>query len=723
MAGDLSRLDQRTTAQDRVTNNRSGVLPSRRNTEAPDRKVFADMRTARRGDVGGAEELLRIFGGIRKAGESFSEYATERQAVADRENAAEGQLDAVTGERDDALAERSRAYRVSFEKGRAEKDVLVRIQGLEEKLQARLSDPENKADMDDVDELIHSDLKEFLARDFGSPEAKEIALAHLRTATHAARANAFKVIQEQVNEEALTDRDEVLRLRLERGEAVTFEEQMEGLPPTVDRRKAKDRFVQTVKNYAESIKTSDPVRSLQVIDQLLGSKRGSAVTPVDLPASDADPQPSFGGETTGRVKAAGTAGEVAAGLSGLPDVVIAGFLGNIEHESRFRHQGAVGDGGTAFGLAQWRAERVANFRKVIGVDIRKATVEQQVRFIKWEMDNPRAAGMTVKQRDRILSATTPEEAARYIDQFYERSNGKSRREREEAARRYFDEHGVPSVPGQEMAPAPASSTELAERSTGPQVVSPLTGTYSLNPDERAQLMEFRQRLSAEIKVEEDKRIKVKQEGNADLLLTRFLGNGSYPTYSEVRELVRTGEIGAEHGWQAFNIIKGDENEARAEARQARAEALEATREARERRTQDRIAGLLAPVYTGQRSVSQTAAGLLGAASSISDPEERQAVIGAVRAELNAIEDLRERSPGLVTAMDSFDRLEKQMIANLPRRLRGERREKAVADIKSEVNRQRVFIGRATKDRGYDAVKGYQQAERALTDSYLRAYGD
>lgn len=117
--------------------------------------------------------------------------------------------------------------------------------------------------------------------------------------------------------------------------------------------------------------------------------------------------------------------------SGLPDVVVAGFLGNFHHEGGYG--GAKGDGGTAAGIAQWRGDRQKNFKEIIGKDVSVATPEEQARFVKWEMDNPTKAGMSVASRDRILNAKTPQEAAELIDQLYERSDGKARQGRMAAA--------------------------------------------------------------------------------------------------------------------------------------------------------------------------------------------------------------------------------------------------------------------------------------------------
>jgi AraC-like DNA-binding protein len=142
--------------------------------------------------------------------------------------------------------------------------------------------------------------------------------------------------------------------------------------------------------------------------------------------------------TRGGDQASSGGGDIATALNsyGYSPAVVAGFLGNFKHESDLGRSKASGDGGTAHGLAQWRNERVANFERVIGKHPNRASLPEQVKFVHWEMQNPEAAGMTVTQRDAILSAKTPEQAASLIDRFYERSNGKSRAARAKAAREF-----------------------------------------------------------------------------------------------------------------------------------------------------------------------------------------------------------------------------------------------------------------------------------------------
>lgn len=109
--------------------------------------------------------------------------------------------------------------------------------------------------------------------------------------------------------------------------------------------------------------------------------------------------------------------------TGWNDNVVSGFVGNFMQEGGW--DGAKGDGGSAHGVAQWRGERLENFKKIIGKSPTESSIDEQMKFVQWEMENPQAAGMTIKQRDMILAAKTPEEAAALIDKYYERSDGKS----------------------------------------------------------------------------------------------------------------------------------------------------------------------------------------------------------------------------------------------------------------------------------------------------------
>lgn len=106
-----------------------------------------------------------------------------------------------------------------------------------------------------------------------------------------------------------------------------------------------------------------------------------------------------------------------------------GIVNNLQAESggKLDHR-AVGDNGTAFGVAQWRNERVEMFKRIMGVDIMNATRDQQYAFADWELRNThKGAG------DRLRSSKSVEEASRIVTTDFEIPAKKEIRADERAA--------------------------------------------------------------------------------------------------------------------------------------------------------------------------------------------------------------------------------------------------------------------------------------------------
>jgi len=95
----------------------------------------------------------------------------------------------------------------------------------------------------------------------------------------------------------------------------------------------------------------------------------------------------------------------------------AGIVGNLQVESgKSLKTNAVGDGGQAYGIAQWHPDRQAKFQQVMGVPIRQSNFKQQLEFVQWELMN------TEKRAGEMLKgASSAIEAARAVDYGYERS--------------------------------------------------------------------------------------------------------------------------------------------------------------------------------------------------------------------------------------------------------------------------------------------------------------
>jgi hypothetical protein len=105
-----------------------------------------------------------------------------------------------------------------------------------------------------------------------------------------------------------------------------------------------------------------------------------------------------------------------------------GLVANLRHESGaiLDHQ-ARGDGGRAYGIAQWHPDRQQNFRLWSGKHIQNSSLEEQLAFVQFELTQgqERAAGGALR------NARTPAEAAGVVSRQYERP---ANREGEAAAR-------------------------------------------------------------------------------------------------------------------------------------------------------------------------------------------------------------------------------------------------------------------------------------------------
>ncbi len=77
---------------------------------------------------------------------------------------------------------------------------------------------------------------------------------------------------------------------------------------------------------------------------------------------------------------------------------------------------AVGDGGKAYGIAQWHPDRQANFARWAGKDIHGSSVEEQVAFMNYELTQ----GLERKAGDRLRQTGSAQDAYNSFTKDYER---------------------------------------------------------------------------------------------------------------------------------------------------------------------------------------------------------------------------------------------------------------------------------------------------------------
>lgn len=129
-------------------------------------------------------------------------------------------------------------------------------------------------------------------------------------------------------------------------------------------------------------------------------------------------------QTNAPATAAGSSANAATALKfftqqGWSAAQAAGIVGNLQAESgKNINPAAVGDGGQAYGIAQWHPSRQKDFQAQMGRPIKGSSFQDQLEFIQWEFNNTeKAAG------NKLKAAQSAAAAAEIMDKFYERSAG------------------------------------------------------------------------------------------------------------------------------------------------------------------------------------------------------------------------------------------------------------------------------------------------------------
>ncbi|HEY0623179.1 M23 family metallopeptidase [Sphingomonas sp.] len=695
---DLSRTRARETRQDRPVDRREGIIPSRRNTEAPQRQVNADMRSAQRGDVGGAEQLRRIFGGAEDAASSFKAYADQRFQEESNANTAQGAIDEAAGKVDEAKMAKSAAYRSSVTDGRTKSSWYKHLRDIDEGARAIIekqtsADPaEREAELDayfDQQFRGYALNEDGTVKDFGSPETTRWLAGEIQRNRATMRDGAMAAVEKRMNEEAIDNSVATIQSRIRAGLSVDVEEAMAMLPPTADRKAAKEALVAGVMEIAAETEESDPARAEAIVRGLLNAPRGPSaaaledegtIAEVAIPASVVAPAvPLFEGFASARVSS-GMGAKRASGAHNGEDFPM-----------------AVG--------TQLRAPMDATVEKVW-------TNERGGRQVLLRLANGDTLGVahlsvqSVSQGDKItagtvfgLSGNTGRSSGPHAHVTV-RKGGKTA----VAASEYLGSLQQATSEGAPMAPKVPGEGEFGVDTAGLEV----GGAYALNRSERLRVREYLNGMQTRIKSREERKKAEAQDEAAGGLLDRINGIGAYPTKKEILDARRNDQIDASQAASLLGQIEADENRALAQE-DRRLAAIDRAERREEKnaatRAQRLVEKFMGPVYGGNLSVPDASRRLLELAPTISDPDVRRSVVGTVRAELGAIVDVRQQTPAYIDTQERLDRMEAGMIAQLPAQLSGSRgpfpggRKRAEQLIKNYVNQQRTRLGRAAMGDG------------------------
>lgn len=691
---DLASTKLRREAVDKTVDRRSGVLPERRDTRAPDLSPSGNMRSASRGDVGGADELMRTLGLVNKAAGSFQGYAENRFKKQEADNAAQGSIDAATGHVDTELERKSHSYRNSVALGRTMTNFQSGLQGLDEDLRGIIEnqdDPELGNRQGEVKERIDAYFKEFamdpetgeLRSFLATPEAKRWLAGSMADTRAKLEASALGKIEERFKGEALTHAGTILGAQIDAG-TVDLKGLRKLVPSTVSDDELRSTILTTVQGKAEQLKSEGRYEdALRTVSNLLGEGlTPGVVQSVDIPASG-----------VGGVMAASAA--VTAGLSRTPTVgrrrsrddVINFVLHDLEGGDR---EVNLGDGG---GLTKWGITKrnnpdvdVANLTEAQAKGIAKSRYWQSA----YDNANPATAAIAFDAGFINSKSFARELASKYANDPVGALNAYRQRLQDIAKKpdkaRFLsgwmarvDKLGTylgvgPGGQGSDnviddptfaLDPEPLDPVEAARRNPGISLAPQMTGGLALRPEERTKLLEYRDQLGREVKQEWSRKAAEKQDETHSGYLLRLSGLGAPLTPTEIADAARRREITPQQTASLLNVIRQDADRDEARAERAANEAERDRDKADEQQAQGIVSTLMGPVYSGQRSTGE-ALRIFGTQAAGLDPKVRRAVLGAITSEANGIEEVRKNNPALRSATDNLDDAEQEAL----RRIRG-----------------------------------------------------
>lgn len=215
---DLSRQSQRRTTQDRITNNRDAILPTRREDRVDPVRVNASMRDAQRGN--NLDELRRFFGQAQDTAEAYFRNDIAQTAKRAEGEYAQGMTDALGGvEMDPAKAEATayqRAYYSVTASNRQTKFETETTQGLDDLIQSGATVEEIETYMQERSSTFIGEVSDL----FESPEVRLQVGQRMQRWSNDVNARASGVLKERTDREMLDMTTGEVQAALGRGEGI-----------------------------------------------------------------------------------------------------------------------------------------------------------------------------------------------------------------------------------------------------------------------------------------------------------------------------------------------------------------------------------------------------------------------------------------------------------------------------------------------------------------------
>lgn len=699
---ELSReVQTRQTQQDRRTNNRDGLLPDRRDTDAGRRRAYVDIVSV--GDGGKADAVRQALGLFEK---NVNDGAKKIHEAQEERYGAQGLLDAQAGHEDPEAMRRSLAYRTAITTQRAQDEFFKNREVLDDVLKEAMqkqtsADPDVRVaellklvDDNRMGLLIDPETKKL--RDFGSPGAAKWLAESLQKDRAAIRAGLHEKVEQVMNEESVNNGVGLWRKQLLSGDPVDFEAQFKTILPTVDRKAYKKALVAEGMNVAQ-----------ELTDQALALEENPNATAADLASAQALRIRAIHiGEALANSRVQVEAREGAAVPTApavSPDApaptidsmwaAIIKNEGGTDKNGRFltSPKGAIGPAQVMPGTAPEAAALAGlpwdpvKYRTdaAYNIAIGKAYFQKQLNDFG---DPAKAAAAYNGGPNRVRRLV-----AAHGDNWRNHLPGETKQYVTDFLKQVGPGGGVTFGPGANLAavePTPtgvlaAQSADTSNILNGPQ------GVYSLSAEERGQVQEFTRRLRTQASNATATVLKKQQDDTYYELMLGTAGMGGYPNLTEAAQMVREGKLRPEHFVSLKNTVDADTRAAEAAAERASG----STTENRLAQVDSHADPLIADYLSGKKSPTRAKQELARIAGTITDREVRAAVIREVTQAIDTDIKLKLEDPQYRGAVRTLDEWEGTYAASLGRASlpRGMSIEQAQGIVKGLVDQARRAV--------------------------------
>ena len=734
--------------QDRV-GRRSGIIEGRRNTRAPILETNRSLRSARRGDVGGARALAETLGVVQKGITDFQGYATNQHIVDEDENKAKGAADAAAGILDPELHEKSLGYKNAITKGRTvtafSKASREFSEGLEDVISSQ-TDPDLETRLGEVEGQIEEFYTNFavdpetgqLKPDLQSPGAMRYLAEAIQTSRPKALATALERVEEKFNEEAISlFGTNIVDQAVETG-TFDLEAARSLLPASVPEEDINEAVIASVSNSVEALRAEG--RFAEAV-ALMAGLRGRTDKPIDTGLGDANP--------TGRSVKDNPKGP--SGTPGAPPDVklfqnpVGGRITSKYGVKRGKksHNGvdiAVPVGTpvpAAMGgeiVRAWSADAGGTSLKVKYDD---GTV---VGFAHLSDNKGWKAGQRFEPGTELaLTGNTGRSTGPHLHYTMARNGVKMDPLSAEPGIVSFDP-GASEAQGIENA-SPSETTDVApgavlrdpfqdpvtqaEQSREITAINGLDG-LKLSPQQQARVNQMYKVTTAEIRREWTAKLDEQRSENGSRLMLGMLGIGGTTTREDVMEAYQNGEIGDSEATSLVQMYDRQEDRRAAEAERLENRAERAERKARDKAIEEGGNVIIGRLIRGDLSPAQARTAVLQAASRMSPT-----VAASIMANVNSVASNKERLIGesaeVRAASEEFSGVVDQVgdmvgTMNIPRSKRKEAAEtlEGYADAAHAEFMRRVINGEPPAAVKQDVAKKFATKRVQLERAYAPA---